>query len=375
MVRDNNTKQNSTHKISAVILTLLVVTLAVIVFLYRDRFVPSSLSEDSEDLADMVSSNQPFTYETGSKQMFALMGSKLAVASSTGLQLLDEDGETISREVFSMTNPAVCTSESTCAFYDVGGYSLRIYKDGEFKNMDRETAVTSVSVNSSGWYAVAGFDPGYKGSVEIYDAALKPVYEWYSGSGYIIDAAVSPDCTMLAVLCVESSGSVVHIFKMNDEDEYASVSIPDELAFKLSFEEGGNFCVISENSIHFYSTSGNELSNYSFGDDYLADYELNEKCWAVVLSKYVSGSDVTLLSFGSSGKQEGSSPLPSEPTALASQGGKLLVLCSSDISLYSRDLRLQKQNHVVPGFISAVLLPRDSVILLSSHYGEKCEFR
>lgn len=374
MVSDKRTKQNSTRRILAVILTLLVLILAVIVFLYKDRFAPSSLSKSSEYLADMVSSNEPFTYETGSQQMFALMGSSLAVASSTGLQLLDKDGNTVSREVFSMTNPTVCGSNNTCAFYDVGGYSLRIYKDGEFKNMDRDSAITSVSVNSSGYYAVAGEDPGYKGSVKVYNSALEPVYEWYSGSGYIIDAAVSPDSTMLAVLCVESSGSIVHIFKMDSEDEYASASVPDELAFKLSFEAGGNFCTISEKSMHFFSSNGKELSSYDFGDHYLADYELNENCWAVVLSKYVSGSDVTLLSFESSGKQGGSSSLSSEPVALASQGGKLLVLGSSDIALYSRDLRLQKQNHVVPGFVSAVLLPRDSVLLLSSHYGEKCEF-
>ncbi len=375
MVSDKHTKQNSTRRILAVILTLLVVILAVIVFLYKDKFVPSPQSKKTEDLADIISSNEPFTYETGSKQMFASMGSDLAVASSTGLQLLDKDGNTVSREVFSMTNPAVCASGSTCAFYDVGGYSLRIYKDGKFENMDRDSQITSVSVNSSGYYAVAGADPGYKGSVKVYDSTLKPVYEWYSGSGYIIDAAVSPDSTMLAVLCVESSGSIVHIFKMDSEDEYASASVPDELMFRLSFEAGGNFCIISEKSIHFFSSGGKELSSYDFGDNYLADYELSESCWAVVLSKYVSGSDVTLLSFSGSGKEAGTSPLSSEPVALASQDGKLLVLSSSDIALYSRDLHLQKQNHVVPGFVSAVLLPSDSVLLLSSHYGEKCKFR
>ncbi|MFB0919865.1 MAG: DUF5711 family protein [Oscillospiraceae bacterium] len=374
MVSDKHTKKNSTSRILAVILSLLVVILAVIVFLYKDRFVPSPLAEKSENLADMISSNEPFTYETGSKQMFALMGSDLAVASSTGLQLLDKDGNTVSREVFSMTNPAVCASVNTCAFYDVGGYSLRIYKDGRFENMDRDSQITSVSVNSSGYYAVAGADPGYKGSVKVYNSELEPVYEWYSGLGYIIDAAVSPDSTLLAVLCVESSGSIVHIFKMDSEDEYASVSVPDELTFRLSFESGGNFCVISEKSIHFFSSGGKELSSFDFGDDYLADYELSESCWAVVLSKYVSGSDVTLISFGAGGKEDGSTPLSSEPVALASQDSKLLVLGSSGIALYSRELRLQKQNHVVPGFVSAVLLSGDGVLLLSSHYGEKCKF-
>ena len=244
-------KQNN-HRILAVIVTILAVILAVLVFLYRDKLPGASPSGNSDDIADIISKSEPFTYETGSQQMFALMGDSLAVASSTGLQLLDKSGETVSREVFSMSNPAVCANNSSCAVYDVGGYSLRIYKDGEFNNLDRSAEIISVSVNSGGFYAVAGYEAGYKGSVTVYDSTLNPIYEWFSGTGYILDAAVSPDNSTLAVLCVESSGTVVHLFHFDSENEFASVSIPNELAFKLSFEQGGNFCVLSEKSIHFY---------------------------------------------------------------------------------------------------------------------------
>lgn len=374
MVRAKHTKQKKNRRFIAVTVTILVVVLAVLVFLYRDKLPISSLSGKTDDIADIILENEPFTYETGSQQMFALMGSNLAIASSTGLQMLDSSGDTVSREVFSMTNPAVCSNDSSCAVYDVGGYSLRIYKDGEFQDFDRDSAIISVSVNSVGYYAVAGYEAGYKGSVTVYDGAVKPIYEWYSGSGYILDAAVSPDNATLAVLCVESSGSIVHLFHFDSEKEIASVSIPNELAFKLSFDKGGNFCVLSEKALHFFGSKGQELSTYSFEDNYLANYSLGEEYWTVVLSKYVSGSDVSLISFGATGKNLGTVPLSSEPLSIFSQGQKLLVLGSSDIALYSHDLHLQKQNHVVPGFVSAVLLPKGSVLLLSSHYGEKCEF-
>jgi len=375
MVRSEHKKQKNARGIPAVILTILVVVLAVLVFLYRDRLSPSALSDNSEDLADMVSNDDPFTYETGSQQLFALMGDRLAIASSTGLQLLDREGNTVSREVFSMTNPAVCASDTSCAFYDAGGYSLRIYKDGEFVDLESESELISVTVNGSGYFAVSAFEPGYKGSVTVYDKTLKTIYKWYSGTGYVIDAAVSPDSTSLAVLCAESTGSVVHLFHLNSETEQGSVSIPNELGFKLSFESGGSFSVLSEKAIHFFSSGGKELSVYNFGENYLANYELSEDYWAVVLSKFVSGSDVTLVSFNGSGKEIGSAALSAEPLSLFSQSGKLLVLGTAEISLYSAELRLQKQNHVVPGYVSAVLLPQGSVLLLSSHYGEKCEFR
>lgn len=376
MARVKHTKQKRNKgRFSASIATLLIVVLAFVIFLYRDKLSPSSLGAFSRDRTEIMISSEPFTYENGSKQIFALMGDKLAIASSTGLQLLDDNGNTISREVFSMANPAVRCSGNYSAFFDVGGKSLRIFKDGQSHDFDRETAIISVAVNSSGYFTVTEEEAGYKGTVTVYDSDLDPLYKWYSGSGYALDSVVSPDNSMLAILCADSSGSTIRLFRFDSEEELASVSIKDELAFKVNFTKNGNFYALSEKAIHFFDSSGNALSSYSFDEYFLANYELSDEFCAVVLSKYVSGSGVTLISFGTDGKVLGSLPLSEEPLSLSSQGQKLLVLDASSIALYSGDLRMQKKNHVTPGFTPALLLPKGNVLLLSSHYGEKCEFR
>ena len=102
MVRAKHQKNKTARGVFTVILSLLVLVLAALVFLYRDKLNPQQLNPQSDDLADLVSASEPFTYETGSRQQFAMMGEHLAIASSTGLQLLDGEGATISREVFSM---------------------------------------------------------------------------------------------------------------------------------------------------------------------------------------------------------------------------------------------------------------------------------
>ena len=371
MVRAKHAKQNKSRKALAVIATIVIVALAAAVFLYRDKLTFFKAG-NSDEMADIISENEPFTYETGAEQFFSLMGNSLTVASSTGLQMLDSDGKTVSREVFSMTNPSVCGNDSTCAVYDVGGHSLRIYLDGQFKSFDSDNQIISVSVSRSSYYAVAALEPGYKGSVSVYNPSFEPIYKWYSGTGYILDAAVSPDGGTLAVLCVEETGSIVHLFHFNSEDEFASASLPGELAFKLSYSGDGNFCLLSEKAIHFFGSKGQELSSYNFDGGYLVDYELGSEYLALVLSKYVSGSEVTVLSFGSGGKQLGTVSLSAEPQSLSSQGQKLLVLGSSDLTLYSKSLDIVKQNHISAGFSSALVLPKGGVLLLSSHFGEKC---
>lgn len=346
--------------------TALVIIAALLVFLYRDEIF--SGGSDSDDSG--IKTSEPFTYENGSNQSFALKDDCLAIASSTGLQLLDESGETVSRQVFSMDEPCVCSGGDTCVFYDVGGTSIRGFFGDDYTELDNGNEIIAANVNSSGYLAVTSDEDGYKGSVTVYDDSGEEIYKWYSGTGYPLDACVLPGCGRLAVLCVESSGSVIHFFKLDEEDEYASASLSGELAYDMGGNDNG-VCVLSSDAVHFIDDNGNEDNSFSFGDNYLVDYDLSEDFCAVVLSKYISGSEVTITSFSSSGKSLGSADLPDSPICLSSRKSKLLVFCESGIKLYSRDMHLVKESTEVPGYKSALLLSDGSVLLLANYHGEK----
>lgn len=362
------TKKNNTLTL---IISFVLVAAALLIFLYRDSL--SSLFSSSQD--DAGSGREPFTFETGSRQFFSLAGEKLAVTSSTGLQILNTKGESILRQVYSTTNPAISRASDGCAFYDIGGKALRVYLSGECAEYDRESPIISVQLNNSGFLAVSEQRSGSRGLTTVLDQSGNPLYEWYSGSGYTVDAAVSPDCTRLAVLCVEASGSVVHVFRLDSENELFSVSLPNELAFRISFFRNGSFCTLSEDYLHFYSDSGNEYSSFAFDESYLAGFELSDELCAVVLSKYLSGSDVTLMSFASDGDLYAQVPLPGEPVSMFAQKQKLLVLCSDMAAVFSRDLRTLNEGRVVAGYRGAVLTPKGDIYLLNSHYAEKTDLK
>ena len=362
-------------KVIALSASVLLVLLALLVFLYRDKLPALHPGEADGSLRE----TEPFTFETGSRQCFDTAADKLVIASSTGLQILSGKGETIQRQVYSMTHPAIAsTSEGICAFYDIGGKTLRLYKNdksGECLEYDRNYPIISVSVNSAGYLTVTEQETGYKGAVTVLDADGNAIYKWYSGSGYAVDAALSPDCSTLAVLCLESGGSVIHLFKLDSEQEFYSASLPNELAFKLSFFKSGEFCTLSQDSLHFFKANGEERDSHSFEGDYLAGFELSDELCAVVLSKYVSGSDITLVSLASDGDVLGKAALNEEPVSLHGQKQRLLVLCSDGATVYSRDLRTLEEGRVVAGYKSAVLTSKGDVFLLSSHYAEDCSLK
>ena len=373
MAKARHVNQNAPGgRVGAIVGTVILIVAALCIFLYRDKLTAKTAAPQTSAASASATSDEAYTYETGSQQMFALMGSELAIASTTGLQLLDENGRSVLREVFSMTEPAVCVSGDRCVFYDVGGTSIRVVRDKKSAKLDRDAPLTSVSLSSGGYLAVTGEEDGYKGSVRVYDPELKPVYEWYSGSGYPLDAAVSPDGDSLAVLTVGTAGSEIHLFRLGSEKETATVKLDGTLAFRLHYSKNGDFCVLSQKDLRFYTPSGKELNTFSFGSDTLADYEFGTDMTVVALGKYVAGGSTALTSFGQDGKKLGTVTLAETPAALSSQSRKLLVLTSDGVTVYDSALRAQKSAAITTGYLSAVLLPDGDALLLSTHFAEKC---
>lgn len=352
-------------------MTLIVILAAILVFLYRDELFGSGIKSEQNSTKD----SEAYTYENGANQQFALMGDCLAVSSSTGLQVLDNDGSSVFRQVFSMKNPAVDSGDKHSVFYDIGGTALRLYSNGQVKTLDVQNGIISVSMNASGYFALAAEESGYKGSVVVYNRDGEAIYKWYSGTGYVLDAAISPDSKSLAVLTADSSGSQVHLFRLESEEETATVYIPNELVFKLSYTANNRFCVLSESSLRFFSGIGEDLSSMNFAGAYLIDYMLSDELCAVVLSKYVSGSDVSLTGFSDDGDVLGTTELDFAPLCLSSGKNKLLVLGSGAATVLSKEMKIISETEIPAGYGDAVYLPNGDALLLSSYHGERVDLK
>ena len=361
-------KEKKSKRGLLLLLLLLLVVAAVLLFLFRGALFggDSAVSHFVETADD----GEAFTYENGSGQVFTLNGNALAIVSGTGTQLLDKDGRNLSREIFSMKNPAACSSGDYSVFYDVGGTELRFCAEGETTDLKNTGTIISASVNGKGWFAVARSEAGYKGGVTVYNKACKSVYKWESGSGYPIDAAVSPDCGSLAVLCLDETGSYLKVFRLNSEQEYATASLTGKTCFKLRYMNGGNLCVLSSGSIDFFSGDGKAKNTMDFAGGFLANYELGDSLCAVVISGYETGGNVKLTGLSPGGDVYGETELSEEPASLSVQGQKLLVYMSDALLLYNRDMGVARELSVTPGYKCALLRADGKALLLAAFHGE-----
>lgn len=335
--------------------------LAVAAFLLRDQLFGPDPAERYADI-------EPFTYETGSDQCFAICGDGLAIASTTGLQLTNADGETVARSIFSMSAPAVDASEELAIFFDVGGTQLRTAgSDGTVTELEAAGTIITADMAENGYFAVCTEETGYRGLVTVYGSALSPVYRWYSGSGWLIKAAVAPGGGEMAAICVESSGTVLHIFRLDSQEEKAAVTFTDKLYFDVIWLSGTRLCLVGEDDMVFIDSSGQEQTAASFQGQYLEGYSASGGGISVFLSEYLTGGTGSLISYDSQGSETALATTDKTLVSLSRSGSRTLALYTDCCVLYSSELLEEGSAEDVLGVRSALLRSDGRALLLSAY--------
>lgn len=365
------TKLHIIRSTLAMLTTIALVAAGLLAFIYRDYLSKEGLRSIFSGGEAAPSGGEPFTYENGSNQTFALAGDGLAVASGSGIQLLDENGREVFSRVTSMENPAVSASRALALFYDVGGeVCVAAGFDGSGRTVDAGQGIISGSVNASGCFTVISEESGYRALVHVYDSSCRELYRWYAGSGWPVKALVSPDNRRLAVLCVTDEGSAIVLFRLDSEDEQARISYPGVLLFDMYFMSGSRLCAIGEQGVYFAGTDGTPAGEYGFDGQYLTAYDFGSTSFAALCtSPYRSGGGC-LVTLDEDGNVLGSVQTESGISAISAAGRQLLAVTSGGISVYSQSLEPRGSETGLITAKAALLRPKGDALLLSSYFAQ-----
>lgn len=344
---------------------LLIAAVAVIVALL---FVVLLLQRGGRAAAGKDASSEPYTLDSSAKQVFRALDGRLAVASSSGLQLFDENGNTVLHEIFSLAEPGLTVGAERAAAYDIGGTQLSVagFDGGDLQTVEVAGSIVSASLNAGGWLTVVTDAAGYKGMVTVYDASLNAVYEWYSGKGYVMNAALSDNNSRLAVLCAEEGGSAVHLFALDSETERGSYAVTDELFADLYWIDGDRVCALSQTRLAFLNDKAELTGEYGYGGMYLYDYTRDgDGFCTLVLSQYRSGSAAKLVTVGSSGVVLGETVPDGDVESVSACGKQVLVCGGGRLTLYNQQAeRLKQAQEDLLGVRRAILLQRGRALLV-----------
>lgn len=326
--------------------------------------------------SEIISKVEPYTYETGTQQLFAPVKGGVAVANTTGLQVLDKNGVTAARSIVSLKSPALVSAGDRAAAYDVGGTALRVGDpQGNVTVLDQQNAIFSVTMNAGGYLAVVTEETGYKGLVTVYNDEFQPVYRWHSGSNYVLRACVSPDCGTMAALTLEETGSAVHVFSLSSEEEYAVYSVPGVLLFDCAFLGNDRLCGVHDGGLAFFTTAGVDGGSWSFGGQFLNGYSFDGDGFVtVVLSQYQTGSVGTVATVGYGGTVTGQLAPQDAVQSVSVRDKQVLIRYGEYVALYSQSLEETDRASGGQGAKDAVLFDRNKGFLLYSGYCEPVTF-
>lgn len=326
--------------------------------------------------SEIISKVEPFTYENGTQQMFAPVKGGVAVANTTGLQVLDKNGVTMARSIVSMKSPALASAGDRAAAYDVGGTALRVGDPrGNVTVLDQSDAIISVTMNAAGYLAVVTEETGYKGLVTVYNEEFDPVYRWHSGTNYVLRACVSPDCQSMAALTLEESGGAVHVFSLSSEEEYAVFSAPGVLLFDCAFLGNDRLCGVHDGGLVFFTAAGVDGGSWSFGGQFLNGYSFDGDGFVTaVLSQYQTGSVGSVVTVGYGGSVTGQMTPQDAVQSVSVRDKQVLIRYGEYTAVYSQSLEETDRVPGGQGAKDAVLFDRNKGFLLYSGYCEPVTF-
>lgn len=192
----------------------------------------------------------------------------LAVASDSEIKLFASTGRVTMTRGSEFSNPKLSASSSSLLIYDQGNRNFAVYNS--FTELYREKLdypISSADMSDTGAYAIVTRSKKYTSVIRVYTNKNKLDME-YSKNDYVIDAALSEDGKLMAVLSMNASGgeSVVAltVVDIKGGSVKAEMTIRDVMPYGCDFVSNNRIVALYSDHVAIYDTELSLKANYDF---------------------------------------------------------------------------------------------------------------
>ena len=290
-----------------------------------------------------------FTFEGGAGSAFGLLAGDLLVCSGTEVRLYSDSGQVYVDQAVSMEAPVVSTAGNAALVYDVGGTALFVYRDREevfSLALEEGQQLLSAALNPQGRLVVVSHESGHRALVTVYDGDFAPQLRLNLSTRFVMDAALSPDGTAVALASMGLDGEA---FETRIEhyalDRTAEETEPDwtcslgnDTALALRWDSGGIW-VLGETGLSILSPAGEAAGYAGYGGLYLKDFSLaGDGTAALLLGRYRAGTDSQLWTVSPDGTTRAALPVEEQVLSLSAAGRYVGLLTADRLDVYDQDL-------------------------------------
>lgn len=304
----------------------------------RRSFVYARADKDENGCARL------YSYDSDRSGCFATLDGSLIRSSLSQVSVMGEDGNMRFHESVKFRCAAIDSNGKRAVAYDIGGTELYVLDSkGLVHHITCDSEVQSAQLGEDNKLAVVVNKSGYKAAAYVYDAAGQLTFEFDSADKFIMTAAVSDDGKHLAAVTMGQSDGVftsyVVIYRMTRKEPTATCELPGEAVYDLRTVDN-TFCVAAENALYFVANNGTINASYPFEESYLRRCSLQGDGFAaLLLGRYKSGAQGTLLTVDERGKVIGEVEADGEVLDLSASGNYVAALYSDHLTIYDKRMR------------------------------------
>lgn len=304
----------------------------------RRSFVYARADKDENGCARL------YSYDSDRSGCFATLDGSLIRSSLSQVSVMGEDGNMRFHESVKFRCAAIDSNGKRAVAYDIGGTELYVLDSkGLVHHITCDSEVQSAQLGEDNKLAVVVNKSGYKAAVYVYDAAGQLTFEFDSADKFIMTAAVSGDGKHLAAVTMGQSDGVFTsyavIYRMTRKEPTATCELPGEAVYDLRTVDN-TFCVVAENALYFVANNGTINASYPFEESYLRRCSLQGDGFAaLLLGRYKSGAQGTLLTVDERGKVIGEVEADGEVLDLSASGNYVAALYSDHLTIYDKRMR------------------------------------
>lgn len=246
-------------------------------------------------------------YDGATSTEFGMFKSDLAVVGSGSSNLYNMAGSSVFTKTNSFYDPVLLTSDKYFMVYDKGDTSCTytVYNAfSELKTEKMEYPIASASIASNGSYAIVTRSSDYKGMVYIYNNNFQVICKIQKDK-YIMNCQLRSDGKKALVLSAyDNAGawcSEIMVCDISTGGSDVVETIEGEIALTSGYHSDGSFSVMTDKSIIFYSSSGEQTRKYDLSGNSPINCKFGGKYSILAYNHNVIGTDKAIVIFDNAG--------------------------------------------------------------------------
>ena len=381
-ITELKTRKTAKHPVSKKRVVLLVVIAVVVcsilsLFLFSEELNLDRVRRWFKYLTVRNDENYgSYSFDSHSSNCYENLGDGLAVASISGLNVYDPNGEELFVVQQQFQLPALQIEDDMAMVYDVGGNDLVALhrKKGEVLRLEETHPILDADLSDKGEICLSSSANGYKSVLSVYNNDQELVYRWLSSSTYFPVCALAPNGKDIAAISIgQSEGefeSKICYFKTNSEEIVNEVSLGNELVYDMEFVKSDTICVIGETTAQFISLKGEKIRKYRYQDAYLKDFDFGgDGFLTLTTNMYRAGNRYSLVTVDDAGDEIANRYIGEEILDLSVCGHYIAVLTPGKLTIYTRSLSVYSEMDDIPDATAVVMREDGSAVIIGGGRG------